>query len=919
VVRGGIVSPGLNTSSMNRSTGSRSGRFRTEWLVLGAAVLAVGAVVVWALAREHANVAAEQGDRLRVQARVVNADLIRQIEGANKALEGIRNEIRQGDPYGQGGENGKLKLLDDAMPSVRALAVFDAAGTIVASSREDAIGKNFIERDYFQVPRRDFNPAMLYVSPPFKSAAGNMAVVLSRVLTDARGEFAGVVAATLDPDYFKVVLGSVNYAEDMRANLIHADGRMFITAPETPHLSEIDLAKPGTLFTRHKQGGQEITVFAGSVLGSADERMVILQTLRSPDIQMDKPLVVAVSRQLSAVFAPWRADAGSDSAIYFAIALGLATGLYFDQRRRTMLAVLKDRAAAERRHASDRVELALRGANLGLWDLDMAHNTFIADAREREMFGFSADEPLDQEDWRKLIHTEDWPMVASTFNAHLRGETDAQVCEHRMWNRDGRWVWVSARSTIVERDATGAPVRLVGTHQDITKRRQADAELARATELLRASEEQLREVTDNVPALIAHLDSAQDFRFANRAYGDYLGIDPASLIGRTPRQVFGDQVGDEIEDRLRRALSGERVTYERELATPTGPRQMAVTLLPRRNASGSVTGLFSLMHDITARHESERLRRRSEERLNLALEGSSLGLFDWDIVAGQVYHSAHAAAMRGEPAVEATAAPHEWQSFVHPDDLPTMLERMKHAIIDAAPTYDTEFRLKTVSGEWLWVRAHGRVVERDGHGRALRLVGTYADISARKRSEEGLRHLAEFDTLTDLPNRALFRDRLRQALARAAREKAMALMFLDIDHFKNVNDTLGHEAGDQLLKAFASRMRESVRDSDTVARLAGDEFTIILEGLERPGDASVVAEKLIERLREPLALSGNVYLVTASIGIALYVPGESNDAAILHRADLALYEAKRLGRNQFFCEAAGGIAAGNSSSASATT
>jgi diguanylate cyclase (GGDEF)-like protein len=128
------------------------------------------------------------------------------------------------------------------------------------------------------------------------------------------------------------------------------------------------------------------------------------------------------------------------------------------------------------------------------------------------------------------------------------------------------------------------------------------------------------------------------------------------------------------------------------------------------------------------------------------------------------------------------------------------------------------------------------------------------------------------------------------------------LMFLDIDHFKNVNDTLGHEAGDQLLKAFASRMRESVRESDTVARLAGDEFTVILEGLENPGDAKLVAEKLIERLREPLALNRKLYLVTASIGVALYITGETNDAAILHRADLALYEAKRRGRNQFFCE-----------------
>jgi len=131
-----------------------------------------------------------------------------------------------------------------------------------------------------------------------------------------------------------------------------------------------------------------------------------------------------------------------------------------------------------------------------------------------------------------------------------------------------------------------------------------------------------------------------------------------------------------------------------------------------------------------------------------------------------------------------------------------MAARLKDALTGAAPIYHAEFRVRRRSGSWLWVRARGRVVDRDGHGRALRLAGTYADIDERKIAEERLRRLAEFDTLTELPNRALFRDRLQQAMARAARNQPLALLFLDIDHFKRVNDTLGHEAGDQLLKVF---------------------------------------------------------------------------------------------------------------------
>ena len=168
---------------------------------------------------------------------------------------------------------------------------------------------------------------------------------------------------------------------------------------------------------------------------------------------------------------------------------------------------------------------------------------------------------------------------------------------------------------------------------------------------------------------------------------------------------------------------------------------------------------------------------------------------------------------------------------------------MKAAVTGAAPLYLAEYRLRRGVDDWLWIRARGRVVQRDGAGRALRLAGTYTDINDAKIAEGRLRRLAEFDTLTGLPNRALFNDRLRQGMARAARGKPMALLFLDIDRFKSINDTYGHEAGDKLLKVFASRMQGAVRQSDTVARLAGDEFTIILEQLGGPADAQAIARQ----------------------------------------------------------------------------
>jgi diguanylate cyclase (GGDEF)-like protein len=258
--------------------------------------------------------------------------------------------------------------------------------------------------------------------------------------------------------------------------------------------------------------------------------------------------------------------------------------------------------------------------------------------------------------------------------------------------------------------------------------------------------------------------------------------------------------------------------------------------------------------------------------------------------------------MRGESAVEVTAPVAEFRSFVHLDDLDTMSARLKAAMTGAEPSYHAEFRIRKRSGAWLWLRARGRVVERDSGGRALRLAGTYADINEHKSAEERLRRLAEFDMLTDLPNRAQFCDRLQQAMARASRDRAMALLFLDIDHFKAVNDMFGHEAGDQLLKTFAGRMREAVRLSDTVARLGGDEFTIILEGLGDLVDAKELATKLVKSLSRPVALAGKLREITVSIGVAMSFGDDTDDTAVLARADAALYEAKRRGRNGYFCD-----------------
>jgi diguanylate cyclase (GGDEF)-like protein/PAS domain S-box-containing protein len=294
----------------------------------------------------------------------------------------------------------------------------------------------------------------------------------------------------------------------------------------------------------------------------------------------------------------------------------------------------------------------------------------------------------------------------------------------------------------------------------------------------------------------------------------------------------------------------------------------------------------------------------SEERLSLALDGSNLALFDWDIARDRLYHSAQAAGMRGYAAEELAQPSAALRRQVHPDDHAPMRSAIRQAITGNDGRYNAEFRACTAAGGWIWLRARGRVVERDARGRALRLAGTYVDVTERRSIEERLRFLAEYDLLTGLPNRGRFMDRLTKALGRArASGQPMALLFLDIDHFKAVNDTLGHEAGDGLLKAFAQTLQACMRPSDTVARLGGDEFTMLLESLSDAGEAKAMARMLLTAARREVAAHGRSVQVSTSIGIAMVAAGEQDAASVLRRADAALYEAKRAGRDCYACDA----------------
>lgn len=291
--------------------------------------------------------------------------------------------------------------------------------------------------------------------------------------------------------------------------------------------------------------------------------------------------------------------------------------------------------------------------------------------------------------------------------------------------------------------------------------------------------------------------------------------------------------------------------------------------------------------------------RINEERLKWALWGSGDALWDWRVDSGELHRSG-LDRLLGVPSSELNDSIEWLEKHMHPDDAPRALAALKRHLSGETESFETEYRLQDAKEQWLWILDRGRVVERDDAGRPMRMAGTMKDISDKRRQEEELRQLASYDTLTNLPNRTLFSERLRHSIAHARRnQQRVALLFLDLDRFKQINDSMGHAAGDLLLKQMANRLRSCVREEDSVARLGGDEFTVMLEEVHSIESVGIVANKIIKACELPFDLANNEVVVSPSIGISIFPDDGEDSTTLLKNADMAMYHAKEQGRNNF--------------------
>jgi diguanylate cyclase (GGDEF)-like protein/PAS domain S-box-containing protein len=420
-------------------------------------------------------------------------------------------------------------------------------------------------------------------------------------------------------------------------------------------------------------------------------------------------------------------------------------------------------------------------------------------------------------------------------------------------------------------------------------------ELSNALALEKASLEQLFE---SAPDALVLVDNDSRILRVNSHF--------TRLFGYTAEEVRGLSVDDILAPKnllveaatiTQQAAGGARVSMETVRRRKDGSGVDVSILGTPIVVNGQQVAVYGSYRDITQRKKVEQALRESEERYALAARGSNDGLWDWDFRTGKIYYSPRWKIMLGLQETDVGSDPEAWFTRVHPEDLDRVKAEIAAHLDGGGAHLESEHRMRLADGVYRWMLVRG-IVLRDEFGAAYRMAGSQTDISERKLYERQLQHDALHDALTGLPNRTLFVDRLEHALARARRrpDEIFAVLFLDLDRFKVVNDSLGHLLGDRLLVEFARRMERCVRPGDTVSRLGGDEFTILLEDLRDTDEASQVADRIHAELAHPFNIGGQDVYTSASIGIALGDSEYARAEQLLRDADTAMYRAKSGGK-----------------------
>ena len=562
--------------------------------------------------------------------------------------------------------------------------------------------------------------------------------------------------------------------------------------------------------------------------------------------------------------------------------------------------ILRD--ISERRRAEEalhgwqkRLELAQKaGLRIGLWDWDVTANTVIWSDETYRQFGYTRDTFSGRvEDAVTRLHPEDLPRVEDAIRNVLEGGPE-YAAQYRVVRPDGSTCWIDAHGVMVRNGST----HMLGVGVDIT-------DVKKAEQSVQESEEKYLLLLNSTAEAIYGLDLNGNCTFCNPACARLLGYQaPEDLLGRNMHalmhhtRVNGTPYPEQDCDIYVAVREGRASHVTDEVLWRADRTSFAAEYwsYPMYKA-GELVGAVVTFLDISDRKQAEDALRHAEQKYRSIFEEAVVGI--WQTTPDGRYLSvnpamAHMFGYNSPQELMASITNIDQQVYVDP----TRREDFKRLVDAQGFVQNFEFQAYRKDGDKMWLSANAKAVRSSGV--AVRYDGTVEDITNRKVLEERVQFLAYYDALTGLPNRTLLQDRLSKALAGARRHREkVALVFLDLDRFKTINDSLGHSVGDLFLKEVAERLKKWAREQDTVARLGGDEFVVVLTALKDTTDAAVAASRIMNAMAEEFAVQGHVLTVTCSLGISIFPDHGTDNEALVKNADAAMYSAKEQGGNNF--------------------
>ena len=546
----------------------------------------------------------------------------------------------------------------------------------------------------------------------------------------------------------------------------------------------------------------------------------------------------------------------------------------------------------------ERMELALLGNNDGIWDWDIVEHCVYFSSRWKEIIGYRNNELSNlYSEWEDRVHPDDLDAANMAMKENLDGRKKYYENMHRLKHKDGHWVWILSRAK-TQYSEDGKALRMIGTHTDISDEKALQLKYAHQAQII----EQIHDcvISTDLNGVITSWNHGSEY---------LLEYKEDEAIGQHITMLYEEKDFAKLTESIEKLMKkGEHhstvhlVKKSKEIVDA----DLSLSLL--KDEKGKAIGMIGYSQDITERKKSEKKLKEQHEYLQAIIDGVDDPImviredYSVEIMNSVLYDKINNRSIADSSNPKCYEISHNRSTpcdgVEHPCPLKSVMETQKHTtVIHQHYNLDGKISYVELSSTPLF----------DKDQNCIGIIESSRDITTHLKVQDELRtqkitldHQAHHDALTELPNRALFNMNLREGLERSKQNKhKLALLFIDLDQFKEINDSLGHDVGDEILKYVAKRLRTIIRKEDTLARLGGDEFTIVMEELKEVGEAFLLAQKILKVLIEPITIKEHELYVSSSIGISFYPDDSDNAHDLLKYADVAMYKAKDEGRNNF--------------------